>query len=71
MDKLTDRPNMTIAVYRGVRLLERGKGSSPSHPLYSPGLSPCDFFLFPFLKKTFLVVVMNSKLVVQLSSGST
>ena len=24
-----------------------------SHPLYSPDLSPCDFFLFPLLKKTF------------------
>ena len=23
-----------------------------SHPPYSPDLSPCDFFLFPLLKKT-------------------
>ncbi len=22
-----------------------------AHPLYSPDLAPCDFFLFPFLKK--------------------
>ena len=38
-----------------------------SHPPYSPDLSPCDFFLFPLLKKTFLVVVMNPEvhLVVQ------
>ena len=24
-----------------------------SHPPYSPDLGPCDFFLFPLLKKTF------------------
>ena len=25
------------------------------HPLYCPGLAPCDFFLFPKLKNTYLV----------------
>ena len=41
-----------------------------SHPPYSPDLSPCNFFLFPLLKKTFLVVNMNPEvhLVVQFTS---
>ena len=34
------------------RLLERGKVIQLSHPPYLPDLSPCDFFLFPLLKKT-------------------
>ena len=33
-------------------LLKEEKVVQPSHPPYSPDLSPCDFFLFPLLKKT-------------------
>ena len=33
-------------------LLKEEKVIQLSHPSYSPDLSPCDFFLFPLLKKT-------------------
>ena len=45
---------MTMPPLISVRLLSLfgfWKGESFNHPPYSPDLSPCDFFLFPRLKK--------------------
>ena len=63
---MTMPPRISVRLLAGKSFLAPEKVKVLNHPPYSPDLSPCDFFLFPRLKK----MLTGSKFTSRSSLGS-